>query len=1015
MKPPRSRRYLLVLATAGVLFVFAGWYLFNPDQEGVGADGLPTTVEFNRHVRPILSANCYVCHGPDVSTREGGLRLDMREHALEGGESGEQVIVPGDPLASALIRRINTADEDDKMPPAETRRTLSAQDIAMLKLWIEQGASYEPHWAFQKPGVPEVPGGLFYIGIDQPIDRFLLERQREHRINAAGPASKEALIRRVSYVLTGLPPTPEGVRQFINDQDLDAYPRLVDRMLASPHFGERWARHWMDLVRYADTKGHEFDYPVIGASYYRDYLIRAFNKDVPYDQLVMEHLAGDVIEEQRVDPETGYDESRLGTMYFNLGEGTHSPVDLQIDENTRIDNIIDVTMRTFQGLTVSCAKCHDHKFDPIPTTDYYSLYGVVKSTRFAPGVINDTPDQKQVANALKEKRKQLRSEVATFWREAIAEEVAPVQVNVTGLPKASLLPGLDSLLADFSSGASAGWSRSGLAFEERAGAIRLSEDSTAIDRIMPLVQTSASASTRLFGALRSPTFFIEPGDHISILAGGRSASVRLILDNFQLIQNPIYGSLDIKIEQPDLALHTFDVGRWEGRQAYVEIIPAQFERQAIGKKEDAYVDVAWIARHKAPVQDTGLVQDKTVIVDIEEIAGLVDSWEAEEATMDEIRLLDGLMQAGVLPQPVTVLETWVAEYQQQELKLEAPRFVMTMEESEGFDHPVFIRGNVRDPTDEVVARRFLSALDSTSRAFNEAGSGRLELARKMVDPANPLTARVMANRIWYYVFGKGLVESVDNFGVQGKSPSHPELLDYLAHRLVSEGWSIKTLIREMVLSDAFQRETTPIRKAAEKDPQNMLFHHYPLRRLEAEAIRDGMLAVSGRLDPTLYGESIPVHLSEFMQGRGRPAETGPLDGAGRRSIYQSVRRNFLSPFMLVFDAPIPFSTFGKRNTSNVPAQSLTLMNDPLVWQQARFWAGQVLSLKEIGTEERIRQMYLAAYARYPTNEELEQNQMFLKERAEEYALPPEGLQYDPRPWEDLAHTLFNAKEFIFLI
>ena len=327
----------------------------------------------------------------------------------------------------------------------------------------------------------------------------------------------------------------------------------------------------------------------------------------------------------------------------------------------------------------------------------------------------------------------------------------------------------------------------------------------------------------------------------------------------------------------------------------------------------------------------------------------------------------------------------------------------------------FIRGSVQNPSKNPVARRTLSVVHAEQEPFETAGSGRLDLARSIASPENPLTARVIVNRIWHHVFGRGLVETVDNLGIQGTLPSHPELLDYLATRLVEESWSMKTLIREMVLSEAFQRTTAPSDAALHKDPEGVFLQHYPVRRLEAEAIRDAMLSASGTLDPRLYGESVPIYLSEFMKGRGRPQSSGPLDGHGRRSIYVSVRRNFLSPFMLVFDMPIPFTTFGKRNTSNVPAQSLTLLNDPFVQQQAESWARELVALKELSVEEKIRHMYITAFSREASAEELEEAVVFLERQTLSYGLDTAALAYDLRPWQDYSHALFNTKEFIHLL
>jgi hypothetical protein len=340
-----------------------------------------------------------------------------------------------------------------------------------------------------------------------------------------------------------------------------------------------------------------------------------------------------------------------------------------------------------------------------------------------------------------------------------------------------------------------------------------------------------------------------------------------------------------------------------------------------------------------------------------------------------------------------------------ETGLPEPERALATADGDGIDSPVFIRGSYKTPG-PAVPRRFLEALSGAGATRETNGSGRLELARHVVDPSNPLTARVMANRVWHHLFGRGIVPSVDDFGVMGQPPSHPELLDYLADRFVNEGWSLKKLIRAIVLSSTYRMSSvdTDPAKSAPVDPQNTLLHHMPVRRLEAEAIRDAILAVSGRLDRTVYGPTVDVYLTPFMEGRGRPTTSGPLDGDGRRSIYVAERRNFLPPMMLAFDAPIPFSTIGRRSVSNVPAQALILLNDPFVTGQAKVWAERVLNDKSLATpRQRVGRMYEQAFARPPTEKELDEAVAFA-------AAQPDERQ----AWADLAHVLMNVKEFIFL-
>jgi hypothetical protein len=364
------------------------------------------------------------------------------------------------------------------------------------------------------------------------------------------------------------------------------------------------------------------------------------------------------------------------------------------------------------------------------------------------------------------------------------------------------------------------------------------------------------------------------------------------------------------------------------------------------------------------------------------------------------------------------LQTLATEYQQQNAALTSQikrpsRTAPAMWDGSGENERLLVRGNHTTPRDEV-PRQFLTALAGSEPPKYEQGSGRLHLAQQVLSSDNPLTARVMANRVWHHLLGRGIAPSTDNFGVLGQEPSHLELLDYLALELRREGWSVKRLIREVMLSSTYQMASTPGDADREVDPQNLLWHRANVKRLEAEIIRDQMLAISGRLNREMHGPSVPVFLTQYMQGRGRPGG-GPLDGNGRRSIYISIRRNFLSPMMLAFDTPSPFSTMGKRNVSNVPAQALTLMNDPFVVEQAKLWAKRILAEPSMTEpKQRIARLYLEAFAREPAPEELAAAEAFLATQAEQYKLPPEATARDERVWTDLCHVLMNVKEFIFV-
>ncbi len=1004
----------LLLPVGAMLILWACQTTFSTQY----AENVPDVVDFNYHIRPILSNNCYVCHGPDISSREAGLRLDTYEGATALLESGSAAIIPGKSGKSHLIQRITSEDPELHMPPPNQNKQLSPYEVALLEKWIEQGAEYKPHWAFIPPQKPTIPVGKKIADTGNEIDAFVQQQLSEKGLSMAPESNRMSLLRRLSFVLTGLPPTPAELQFFVTDSSADAYEKQVDRLLASPHFGERWARHWMDVVRYAESRGHEFDYPVLGAWRYRDYLIRAFNADVPYDQFVREHLAGDMIQNPRLHPEKGFNESVYGTAFYTLGEGKHSPVDIRKEESDIIDNMIDVTSKTFQGLTVSCAKCHDHKFDPIPTKDYYSLYGIFESSRVTAHPADMTAASLRGIDSLRQLKQAIRRTLAKNMPQSIAQPVRQFEhAPVLGIP---LRADCHKVLGDFREGQWPGWYSDGIAFGGKPvmGDPVFDESGSRLLRFEPGKASSKQLALNLPGALRSPNFIIE-FDSLIVRAAGEGSVIRVVVDNFQLIQWPIHGYLRQELDDPKMREYHFHLADLKGEKAYVEFLPGRHfphkgeaiqSRNLFRQPEDAWVEVEY-----AIVFDDTVPDMRSRIVPATDPIAAMQAWKARKATAAQVALLNQLLQKGELKAQTGATQELIRSYRKLADKpLFNREFILGMTEGDGVNSPVFIRGNHLQVSEEPVKRRFFAALPEVDVSFEGVGSKREELAEGMLHPQNPLTSRVMVNRIWHHLYGRGIVETVDNFGAQGTLPTHPELLDYLAIRFQEEGWSMKKMMRLMVLSATFRQSTQVDSAASATDPLNHLIHHYPVRRLEGEAIRDAILATSDCLDPTMMGESVPVYLTQFMKGRGRPWLSGPLDGDGRRSIYTSILRNFLPPMMLVFDMPAPFSAFGKRNVSNVPAQSLTLMNDPFVIEQAGYWAQSVLETAA-NPEDRIEAIYLRALSRRPSAEEVAEGMTFLKMQAASYECEGEEALNEVQIWQDYCHALFNAKEFIHLI
>lgn len=972
-----------------------------PDQEDFR---LPDKISYNFDIQPILSNNCYVCHGPDSSTRQAGLRLDLREYAIRKLEDGKRAVNPGNWKKSELIHRVSADDPEVMMPPPEMKRQLTNREIALLKRWVDQGAVWEPYWAFIPPKEPALPEVTSNELINNEIDRFIVSKLESEKLVPAMVGDRYQLARRLSFILTGLPPDPVVLDEFVNDQHPDAYEKLVDHYLDSPRFGEHWARHWMDLVRYADTRGHEFDYKVNGAWNYRDYLIRAFNQDVPYDQMIIEQLAGDLIDTPRLNEPAGFNESVIGTAFYCLTEGKHSPVDLKIDQSERIDNIIDVTSKTFQALTVSCAKCHDHKFDPIPTTDYYSMYGMVESTRFTLNQTGIDVNRKLTLDSLKQDQNLIRNYIV----ENLATD-PPVNMH----PEMEQ-PDLSSynIIGDFRNGSLDKWHPDGISISNSLGVPLITGN-----RVTGLETAKISSKVvgkGLFGVLRSPDFTITE-DSMLFRAAGKNSVVRVIINNFQLIQDPIYGQLQTHLKSDQIQDYKINLSMWKGHRAYIELLVGDYmRRKGKGSHEydldpEAWLEVAYVVGYDS------LTSDRVVNKHQKNIAGgrsLLEKWSSGNTDPYEVSALDNWLSS---TKPVVAgLEHWDTRNQRRIKQLYDSNFVTGVTTGDYIESPVFIRGSLKKLSKYQVPHRYLTAVSDTTEVFKDTGNSRLEFARKVASDKNPLTSRVMVNRLWHHIFGRGIVETVDNFGVQGKIPSHPELLDYLALKLIEYQWSAKKMIKLMVMSQTFQRTTEPSPASLVADPENTLLQHYPVRRLNAESIRDAILAVSGKLDTTMYGPPVPIYLTEFLSGRGRPRHSGPLDGNGRRSVYQAINRNFLSPMMLAFDMPVPFSTFGRRNVSNVPSQSLTLLNDPFVAGQAEFWASSLVS-NPGDFSSRVKHVYLTAYSRAPSEEEINRAREFFEEQTS--LVSPHAIQAarESELWKSYCHSILNMKEFIFLI
>jgi hypothetical protein len=803
------------------------------------------------------------------------------------------------------------------------------------------------------------------------------------------------LLRRISFDITGLPPSPELVQKFVIDESLST-EAVIDQLLESPHFGERWARHWMDLARYAETYGHEFDYPIHDAWRYRDYLIRAFNADVPYDQFVSEHIAGDLLENPRRHPELKFNESVLATGFWFLGEATHAPVDSKGDEANRIDNQIDVMCRSFVGLTVACARCHDHKFDAISTEDYYAMSGFLQSSRRQLKVVDENLIFENagrkiagIQDRLSHLQDSFRAELTKADFEESIEQISSTEAIQLPAP-----PTKDKEYVQFPLDDS-NWKTDGYAFGKDNLAPMIAGEAFEVSR--PGTLSSASNGLKFSGVAHSSTFEIKH-KFIHIRMKSQKARVDVVVDGVRMNEfNALLfrGLIHKDVNHDDYKWLTIsgELYLHLGQRAWLE-----FRDQ--GEGYFAIDQVVFSSNSKPPKEPSTALTPEKIADSLTGIhANEIMSWVLKNKLDETLRLREIGDKIRGCHQEILEVNNG----------LPVPQTALAMVEGFPEDEFVFIRGNHK-MKGKIAPRQFLAGIigkdDSIDRT---SGSGRLHLAKQIVDPSNPLTSRVIVNRVWHHLFGRGIVRSVDNFGLLGEKPSHPKLLDHLADEFTKDGWSIKRLVRKLMLTKAYGRSSSLVESASTADPDNIWLSRANVRRLQGEAIRDSMLVASNSLDRKMFGRSVPIHITPFMTGRGRPKDSGPVDGKGRRSIYIETRRNFLSPMMLAFDTPAPFNAIGMRTVSNVPAQALIMMNDPLVLEQAKRFADQVLK-EESETESRIRAIWMKALSRNPKDSELKNSIAFLQRQAKQLEVEADS----PKVWHDLCHVVFNLKEYIYL-
>jgi hypothetical protein len=907
----------------------------------------------------------------------------------------------------ALTRWIVDGAFDPRESPPD------ASELEQATSWSAIAEKRREWWSFQPLRRVDVPRVTSEVWSADPIDRFLLAAMEREGLVPAEDAPREALVRRLAYVLTGLPPTPAEVTAFLADGRPNAYEEWVDHYLKSPGFGERWARHWMDWIRYAESHGSEGDPAIPDAWRYRDYLIRALNADVPCNQLIREHIAGDLIAEQRYNPDLMLDESPIGTSQLRMVFHGFAPTDAQ-DERVRFtDDAINTITKAFMGLTVSCARCHDHKFDPISQEDYFALYGVFTNPRPGRLVIDSEEKQRHNYDALVQLKKEIRDQVGTAWQARIdsLDTAAIAKLMGVDLQEVNLSErwseanqkwrrakarredmkrlrssgGTNDVVDLAGANKFSEWYRYGLGVNEtvdsKGDLLVALEGEQAIAAILPEGVASQRISSKHPGVVTSADFIAQPGQVLWLLmAGEGNATSRYVVENYPR-DGTVYPTTTWQATAGGTRWRwqRYDIGYWAGDAVHVEVTTARdapvLDR---GNERSGFVvrDCLLLPPGQSPEettdgeefwpydcspadeQKTGSSSDVLSQYLRGVTAEVIGRWRSESCSDQDVLLLDRLLREGILENDLTQLDAvapLVQRYRGMEAEIAVPTRITGVLETKGSNARLMVRGDHRNLAAEV-PRRFLSVCQG--EPWDTSASGRLELADAMVRDSNPLTPRVMVNRVWHHVFGKGLVDTPDNLGRLGSEPSHPELLDYLACRFVDDHWSLQRLVRSLVMTRAFRMSVQANELASQVDPGNRLLSHASIRRLEAESIRDGMLAVSGILDRTRFGP--------------------PVENSQRRSIYLPVRRNSLEPLLRVFDFPEPFSCTGRRDVTNVPAQALTLLNSPEISQWAEQWASSVVNgTQGQSDQERAEGMWRGAFGRLPTQWEKESIQQFL--------------------------------------
>ena len=987
---------------------------------------------FESRIRPVLAERCYQCHGSNPERIQAGLALVDAAGLRAGGDSGAAV-VPGSPDESLLIDVIRY-DGPIKMPPDGR---LPAAVVADFERWVARGAvdpratdapvvaarsdsgtAYDfgpgrEHWAFRPMASPEPPAVGDPAWARSAIDRFVLARLEAEGLAPVAPAGRRQLLRRVTFDLTGLPPTPAEIDAFLADGRPDAYERVVERLLASPRYGERWGRHWLDVARYADSNGLDENIAHPNAFRYRDWVIDAFNADKPYDRFVREQIAGDLM------PAAGDDErfeNLTATGFLTLGAKVLAEQDVDKMVIDIVDEQVNVIGRAFLAEPIGCARCHDHKFDPIPTADYYAMAGILRSTTTMesdrnvgrwverPLADEETVARYEAAQELVEEAREAVGELVDEQNDRLrrprrqalaryllaAEEAYPAWADDEAAESRRAAVGRG---AAQSRGAAAGpgAAQSRGAEEIARIADRDGLEAAVIERWVraffryregPPVQGDGANPSVVFQiwnayAAAAPERYEEVTDELRALIASEKVLIAPLTRS--LVRGPAPRSLE------EVAW------RYAGLFAVIEIAWDQ-HLQRLGLEDEEELSPADFRLPREQEELRRLVYDGRLCI-------LCLDQEVEEAlypadAVAELARLRAVVEEREAASPPE------------------PPYAMSVEEGKIVDLPVHIRGSHLNLADTPQPRGFLRVTDHIvpPPPIPANASGRLELARWITHPEHPLTARVMANRIWHWHFGRGLVDTPSNFGATGSAPTHPELLDWLARRFVDGGWSVKALHREILLSATYRLGAGYDEANAAVDPGNLLHWRMNRRRLEVEPIRDTLLQLAGTLDLTMGGRVDEYNQRGYVFSEGNTFGRFDFYGAPRRSVYMPVVRNAIYEIFAGFDFGNASDSVGARPVTVVPSQALLMMNSAFVEERAGEFAGRLLAMPVAGDAARVERAFVEAYGRPAAEVEIEESLAFL---AAMRGTAPDG-DAERFAWTRLCHVILGASEFIYV-